>query len=129
MLGQALDCGLEDVSVFAATLMKHKGDVDMALQAYNTQRRPDLKALLNVDELLVRAHYPVMTKVCELTETWCESSANGRMHNLVTALLGVVQILDLTAVNYRVMTTWRKVLSAHNPLCTATIPSFTAKHP
>ena len=60
MLGQALDCGLEDVAVFAEVLAKHEGDVDVALPAFTKRRRPQLTALLNVDELATGLYHPVM---------------------------------------------------------------------
>ncbi|DBA80226.1 hypothetical protein WJX79_006530 [Trebouxia sp. C0005] len=57
ILGQGLNCGLEDVAIFAQTLEQHQGNVDTALPAYNTVRWPDVEALLNINELVANKDY------------------------------------------------------------------------
>ncbi len=52
ILGQGLNCGLEDVAAFSQILEQHQGNVDTALPAYNTARWPDVEALLNINELV-----------------------------------------------------------------------------
>ncbi|DBA86618.1 hypothetical protein WJX77_005613 [Trebouxia sp. C0004] len=46
ILGQGLNCGLEDVAVFAHISEQDQGNADTALPAYNTARWPDVEALL-----------------------------------------------------------------------------------
>lgn len=57
ILGQGLNCGLEDVAIFAQILEQHQGNVDTALPAYNTARWPDVEALLNINELVANKDY------------------------------------------------------------------------
>lgn len=63
ILGQGLNCGLEDVIVLANVLEQHAGDVDAALPAYNHTRWPDVEALLNINEIVARREYTLVTKV------------------------------------------------------------------
>ena len=63
ILGQGLNCGLEDVAVFAQILEQHQGNVDTALPAYNTARWPDVEALLNINELMANKDYPLNPQV------------------------------------------------------------------
>ena len=57
MLGQALDSVIGDVAVFAKALKLHE-DVDQALTTFNKKRRPEVKAMLHVDELVTGLHLP-----------------------------------------------------------------------
>lgn len=63
VLGQGLNCGLEDVGVFARVLKQHQGNVDRALPAYNSMRWPDVQAVLNVNEIVANRDYPMETQV------------------------------------------------------------------
>ena len=63
ILGQGLNCGLEDVQVFANTLKLHEGNVDTALPAYHQARWPDVEAMLNINEIVARRDYTLVTKV------------------------------------------------------------------
>ena len=63
ILGQGLNCGLEDVAVFATHLKQHQGNVDTALPAYNTARWPDVEALLNINELVANKDYSLDPQV------------------------------------------------------------------
>ena len=63
ILGQGLNCGLEDVIVLAHVLQQHADDVDLALPAYNHMRWPDVEALLNINEIVARRDYTLVSKV------------------------------------------------------------------
>lgn len=63
ILGQGLNCGLEDVAIFAQILEQHQGNVDTALPAYNTARWPDVEALLNINELVANKDYRLNAQV------------------------------------------------------------------
>ena len=63
ILGQGLNCGLEDVIVLADVLQQHGGQVDSALPAYNKARWPDVEAMLNINEVAARRQYTLLTKV------------------------------------------------------------------
>lgn len=63
ILGQGLNCGLEDVQVLANVLQQHQGNLDQALPAYNTARWPDVEAMLNINEIVARSNYTLTTKV------------------------------------------------------------------
>lgn len=52
ILGQGLNCGLEDVAVFAQTLEQHQGRLDTALPAYNKARWADVEAMVNINEIV-----------------------------------------------------------------------------
>ena len=56
VMGQGLNCGLEDVSVFASMLEQHGGNVASALPAYSKARAPDVEGILNVNELMTNRH-------------------------------------------------------------------------
>ena len=66
ILGQGLNCGLEDVIVFADVLEQHAGDVNSALPAYNHARWPDVEAMLNINEIVARRDYTLVTKASVL---------------------------------------------------------------
>ena len=63
ILGQGLNCGIEDVQVFANTLQLHEGNVEATLPAYHRARWPDVEAILNVNEIMARSGYTVVSKV------------------------------------------------------------------
>lgn len=66
ILGQGLNCGLEDVTSLANVLEQHAGNVDTALPAYHHARWPDVEALLNINEIVARHQYTLVTKVTVL---------------------------------------------------------------
>ena len=66
ILGQGLNCGLEDVMTLANVLEQHAGNVDSALPAYNHARWPDVEALLNINEIVARREYNLVTQVTVL---------------------------------------------------------------
>lgn len=63
ILGQGLNCGLEDIQVFANVLQQHQGNVDTALPEYTAARWPDVEAMLNINEIVARSDYTLTTKV------------------------------------------------------------------
>lgn len=66
ILGQGLNCGLEDVIAFAETVQQHAGNIDAALPAYNHARWPDVEAMLNINEIVARHDYTLVTKASVL---------------------------------------------------------------
>ena len=66
ILGQGLNCGLEDVIVLADALQQHGGDIDSALPAYHHARWPDVEAMLNINEIVARRDYTLLTKASVL---------------------------------------------------------------
>lgn len=74
ILGQGLNCGLEDVAVFADVLQGHEGNVDTALPEYTAARWPDVEAMLNINEIIARSDYTLTTKVAP-----CFSTAHADM--------------------------------------------------
>ena len=64
VMGQGLNCGLEDVAVFANTLEQHKGNVATALPAYSKARGPDVEGILSVNELMTNRSIFVPIQVC-----------------------------------------------------------------
>ena len=63
ILGQGLNCGLEDITVFANVLEQHHGNIDLALPAYSKARWPDVEAMVNINEIVARRDYILETKV------------------------------------------------------------------
>ena len=63
ILGQGLNCGLEDVTVFANVLEQHGGNTDSALPAFSKARWPDVEAMVNINEIVARRDYTLRTKV------------------------------------------------------------------
>lgn len=57
ILGQGLNTGLEDSRIFAAILrdtLASGGGVEAALQRYSSERLPDVKALLLINQLVAQ---------------------------------------------------------------------------
>lgn len=50
VLGQGLNVGLEDAMLFVQCLERHGSNVDSALPAFNTERTPDIHAILTINE-------------------------------------------------------------------------------
>ncbi len=50
VLGQGLNVGLEDAMLFVQCLECHGSNVDSALPAFNTERTPDIHAILTINE-------------------------------------------------------------------------------
>jgi len=50
VLGQGLNVGLEDAMLFVQCLERHGSNVDTALPAFNTERTPDIHAILTINE-------------------------------------------------------------------------------
>lgn len=63
ILGQGLNCGLEDVAIFANVLEQHQGHIGTALPAYNHTRWPDVEAILNLNEVVASRDYQAMPQV------------------------------------------------------------------
>lgn len=68
-LGQGLNCGLEDVVVFAQCLKEYDHDVDAALPAYTKTRLPDIQALLTINEVVSSADVGVASQVGTASKT------------------------------------------------------------
>lgn len=66
VLGQGLNCGLEDVIVLATILQQHERDVDSALPAYNNARWPDVEAMLKINKIVARRDYTLVSKASVL---------------------------------------------------------------
>ena len=64
VMGQGLNCGLEDVAVFANMLQQHKGNVATTLPAYSKARGPDVEGILSVNELMTDRSIFVPIQVC-----------------------------------------------------------------
>ena len=63
ILGQGLNCGLEDVAVFAQTLEQHQGRLDTALPAYNKARWADVEAMVNINEIVANQNLQARPQV------------------------------------------------------------------
>jgi len=63
VLGQGLNAGLEDTTVFAECLQQHHGNVDTALPAYNTRRLPDVQAIMTVNEVVASSNIGLSVQV------------------------------------------------------------------
>lgn len=83
ILGQGLNCGLEDVAVFADVLQGHEGNVDTALPEYTAARWPDVEAMLNINEIIARSDYTLTTKETIAHKLWLKS--HGLLLKLHTA--------------------------------------------
>ena len=66
ILGQGLNCGLEDVAVFAQTLEQHQGCLDTALPAYNKARWADVEAMVNINEIVANQNLQARPQVSGL---------------------------------------------------------------
>lgn len=62
-LGQGLNSGLEDVTVFAQCLRGLDGNVDAALPAYTKARLPDIKAIMTINEVVASSDVGVKSQV------------------------------------------------------------------
>ena len=62
-LGQGLNAGLEDVDVFAQCLQDCKGNIDVALPAYNKARLPDIRAIMTTNEVVASSDVGVASQV------------------------------------------------------------------
>ena len=62
-LGQGLNCGLEDVVVFAQCLKDFDGDLDAALPAYTKARLPDIQAIMTINEVVATSDVGLATQV------------------------------------------------------------------
>lgn len=51
VLGQGCNSGLEDVRIFAETLDRLDGDIDAALPAFTAARLPEIRALIELNEM------------------------------------------------------------------------------
>ena len=62
-LGQGLNAGLEDVTVFAEMLEQHDGDVDTVLPAFSRARLPDVHALTLINQLASSSELQIVSQV------------------------------------------------------------------
>ena len=62
-LGQGLNCGLEDVVVFAQCLKDFDSDLDAALPAYTKARLPDIQAIMTINEVVATSDVGLASQV------------------------------------------------------------------